>query len=252
MNINTSSALADIIVTRSDFIIDEWVARVFDQIAASRGHSRTTIIDSLPKYLIEIGNVLYSSKPSGPMKISLHTAREHGETRVTLGYEVRDVVAEYSILREVILAEAKKTKQLDENVLTELSRISDAGLINAVESFLEKTVIKKEVAALRTAEYSQKILNGFFMQAPDPMAILSGPEHVFTLANEHYLDFIGRNPLGRKVREVFTEEEAGNFFSILDEVYQTGVPYIGTEMSFRKPADNGEMGQHWINIHYYP
>ncbi|RYZ73145.1 MAG: PAS domain-containing protein, partial [Proteobacteria bacterium] len=252
MKTNTSSALADLIVTRSDSIVEEWVARVLDQIPASRGHSKKTIIDSLPKYLIEIGNVLRASKPSEPMKISLHTAREHGDTRVPLGYEVRDVVAEYSILREVILFEAKKTKELEELVLIELSRISDAGLINAVESFLEKTVIKKEVAALRTAEYSQKLLNGFFMQAPEPMAILSGPEHVFTVANQHYLDFIGRDPVGRKVRDVFTDEEAGNFFSILDEVYQTGVPYIGTEMSFKKPAEVGELSQHWINIHYYP
>ncbi len=252
MKKNSSSALADLIVIRSDTIVDEWVDRVLDQIPVSRAHSRKTIIDSLPKYLIEISSVLRSSKSTEHMKNSLHTAREHGETRVPLAYEVRDVVAEYSILREVILAVAKKSEHLEEIVLTELSRISDAGLINAVEAFLEKTVIKKEVAALRTAEYSQKLLNGFFMQAPEPMAILSGPEHVFTVANQHYLDFVGRNPLGRRVRDVFTDEEAGTFFSILDRVYQTGVPYIGTEMPFKKPSANGEMSQHWINIHYYP
>lgn len=90
------------------------------------------------------------------------------------------------------------------------------------------------------------------MQAPEPMVIMSGPEHVFTVANQPYIDFIGRDPRGKAVREVFTPQEAGNFFGLLDEVYRTGVPYIGKALPFKKKLPSGDLQDRWINIGYYP
>jgi len=101
-------------------------------------------------------------------------------------------------------------------------------------------------------ENRRQELHDFFMQAPVALCILSGPEHVYTLANPLFLQTSGRNPVGKKVREAFTEAEAGNFFRILDDVYQTGIPHIGKELPFPRQQENGEMTQLYLNIGYHP
>ncbi|WNG60629.1 PAS domain-containing protein [Archangium gephyra] len=101
-------------------------------------------------------------------------------------------------------------------------------------------------------ENSRQELHDFFMQAPVALCILSGPEHVYTLANPLFLQMSGRNPVGKKVREAFTEAEAGNFFKILDDVYQTGIPYIGRELLFQRQLENGELTQLYLDMGYHP
>ncbi|MDY7231001.1 PAS domain-containing protein [Hyalangium rubrum] len=99
---------------------------------------------------------------------------------------------------------------------------------------------------------SRQELRDFFMQAPVALCILSGPEHVFTLANPLYLQMVGRDPIGKKVREAFTEEEAGKFFKILDEVYRTGIPYIGKEQPFPRQKERGEAARFSLTLGYHP
>ncbi len=92
-------------------------------------------------------------------------------------------------------------------------------------------------------------LHSLFMQAPIPICTLEGPEHTFTLANPPYIELSGRCVLGKTVREVYSEEEAGKFFEILDGVYETGKPFIGTEIMVKHPGGEEER---YINIGYHP
>jgi PAS domain S-box-containing protein len=119
------------------------------------------------------------------------------------------------------------------------------------EAGLRQSQAQRSVA-LAQAETARDELYQFFMQAPEPMVRFSGPEHVFTLSNPANNQLIGFDPLNRKVREVFTEEEAGNFFKILDQVYQTGVPFNGKELPFKKPGKEGATELRWLNVGYYP
>ncbi len=67
--------------------------------------------------------------------------------------------------------------------------------------------------------------------APAMICILKGPNHVFEIANEPYYQLIGRKDIiGKAVREVLPEVENQGFFEILDEVYATGKPFIGSEV----------------------
>ncbi len=102
------------------------------------------------------------------------------------------------------------------------------------------------------AEAARQDLYDFFMQAPAALCIMLGPEHVFTLANGPYLELVGRDVVGKPVREAFSFEEGGNFFHLLDGVYRTGVPYIGQELPFRRPNAHGVMTDHLLNIGYHP
>ncbi|UYL07977.1 response regulator [Bdellovibrio sp. SKB1291214] len=248
-----SKQFAELILKEKSYIKQTWLQSVRSQLVQSRRFDDATIIDSLDKYLIEVADALISSASVNQMSDFVATAREHGTTRVQLGYQVREVALEYSLLREVILLLHENGETPSAEAIKQFNRINDAGLINAVEEFLGLTVIAVERAARREAEAAQTMLSEFFMQAPEPMVILSGPNHVFKVANQPYIDFVGRNPVGKSVREAFSEEEAGGFFQILDEVYRTGIPYIGREMLFRRQSseNSSEFTDHYVNFGYY-
>ena len=93
-----------------------------------------------------------------------------------------------------------------------------------------------------------------FRNAPAAICILRGPEHVFDTVNEDYQRlFPGRLLLGRTVREALPELKDQGFFELLDRVYQTGEPYLGTEILVRvdKHGD-GTLASAWFNFVYQP
>jgi PAS domain S-box-containing protein len=95
-------------------------------------------------------------------------------------------------------------------------------------------------------------LRHFFKQAPNPLALLMGPEYTFVLANDPYLQLIGRDPTNRKIRDVFTEGEANDFLALLDQVFQTGNPYLGQELPFLRANARGGFDDLFINLAYHP
>lgn len=76
--------------------------------------------------------------------------------------------------------------------------------------------------------------NNLLEQAPVATALMTGPEHVFQLANPLYLQIVGRKSLiGLTYREAFPELVDTTVPDILDRVYQTGVPFVTHEMLIR-------------------
>lgn len=75
------------------------------------------------------------------------------------------------------------------------------------------------------------LLRELFEQAPGFIAVLTGPTHVFQLANDAYRRLVGRgNLVGHSVAEALPEVVGQGFTDILDEVWRTGVPYSGQNM----------------------
>jgi len=71
-------------------------------------------------------------------------------------------------------------------------------------------------------------LADLFEQAPAFFTLLRGPEHVFEMMNSSYQQLMGnRSLLGKPVHEAVPEAEGQGFIKLLDEVYQTGKPYVG-------------------------
>ena len=85
--------------------------------------------------------------------------------------------------------------------------------------------VTSEVRAEREAAGEAERLRGMFGQAPGFMAMLRGPDHVFELANAAYVRLVGREVLGRPVREALPEVEGQGFFELLDEVYASGTAF---------------------------
>jgi PAS domain-containing protein len=73
-----------------------------------------------------------------------------------------------------------------------------------------------------------------FQQAPAPIALLRGREHVYEVVNDAYTALVGgRDLLGKSVKDALPEVDAQGYVEILDGVYRTGQPYIGTGITVK-------------------
>jgi signal transduction histidine kinase len=108
---------------------------------------------------------------------------------------------------------------------------------------LERT--KKE------AELAREALREVFLQAPVPIAILTGPNHLFSLTNPAYDALVGRPVLGKTLMQAFTEAEVGYYLPILDQVFRTGEPVNIHEAELHLPNARGVVEDRYIDVAYH-
>ena len=81
----------------------------------------------------------------------------------------------------------------------------------------------RQEASTATAILERSRLAALFEQAPAAIAVLDGPDHVFTLANPPYQRMTGhRNLKNRPVRDAFPELAGQGLLELLDRVFETG------------------------------
>lgn len=82
------------------------------------------------------------------------------------------------------------------------------------------------------AEIERKKMFNLFINAPALICVLRGPDHIYELANKPYKKLIGlkRNLIGIPMHKAIPELKQQGFFEILDNVYKTGIPYVGKEI----------------------
>jgi PAS domain S-box-containing protein len=114
--------------------------------------------------------------------------------------------------------------------------------------------VTEQVLAEKYRNEENERLRGLFEQAPGFMAVLRGPEHVFELTNQSYLQLIGhRQILGKAVRQALPELTGQRFFELLDGVYTSGEPFIGHAMQARLQREpDGPMEERYIDLVYQP
>ncbi len=97
-------------------------------------------------------------------------------------------------------------------------------------------------------------LHSLFMQAPAPIIVLSGPEHHVELVNAPYQRLVSREVrVGRPLRETFPELESQGIFAILDQVYTSGTPFEGKELSVRlRASEEAQEQERFFNFVYQP
>jgi PAS domain S-box-containing protein len=111
-----------------------------------------------------------------------------------------------------------------------------------------------EQAARVEAEAARARLHDLLMQAPAAMSILRGPGHRYEFANPLVQPNRNRaDILGKTVREVLPEVVEQGVVAILDEVYTTGTPFIGTEFPVRfDRRRDGVLEEAYYNFVYQP
>ncbi|HEY2462156.1 MAG TPA: response regulator [Candidatus Acidoferrum sp.] len=92
---------------------------------------------------------------------------------------------------------------------------------------------KRERQLRGAAEFERNQLQELFSQAPVGIAALKGPEHHWSFLNAAYVEIVGRPAehfLGKPIRETMPVLENQGYLKLLDEVYETGVAFVGNEM----------------------
>ena len=136
------------------------------------------------------------------------------------------------------------------------------GVFAIVVKTTEKVNIERTLAAERIAvmeankrpSAESTFLRDLFEQAPSFMAILSGPAHVFVLANTSYQQLVGgRNVVGLTIRDALPEVVAQGFVDLLDGVFTTGKPFIGsgTRLMLDQTVGGGA-GERFLDFIYQP
>ena len=68
---------------------------------------------------------------------------------------------------------------------------------------------------------TRELLVEVFQRSPSFTAVVSGPDHVFELANDRYMELVGhRDILGKPVREALPEINGQGFVALLDEAFR--------------------------------
>ncbi|HST59171.1 MAG TPA: GAF domain-containing protein, partial [Longimicrobium sp.] len=91
--------------------------------------------------------------------------------------------------------------------------------------------------------------------APAMIAVLRGPDHVLEIANPLYLRLVGKGPdiVGKSVREALPELTGQGIYELLDDVYTSGNPFIGTEVGvLLDRLGDGSLDEAFFNFSYKP
>lgn len=111
------------------------------------------------------------------------------------------------------------------------------------------------VLARREREAELRRWREYFRQAPAAVALLRGPEHVFDFANDAYLRLIGggRDITGQPVLKALPEVAEQGFIDLLDSVYSSGKPYVGSgvQVQLRRGSD-GDGENRVVDFVYEP
>ena len=116
-----------------------------------------------------------------------------------------------------------------------------AGRPVGVVALVVETTAK--VQAERSLKAERENFARLFEQAPSFMALLSGPEHRFQLANPKYLKLVGhRQIMGMTVAEALPDAAAQGYVDLLDRVYASGVAYTAYGAKYAVQVSPGGPG----------
>lgn len=121
--------------------------------------------------------------------------------------------------------------------------------LRAYSEILSRTRSDLNVA-LQETRAQRGDLHDFFTQVPAPMVIFLGPEFRFHLANPSYVQLVQRDVEGKTLREAFTDEEVGYYLPLLTKVYQTGEPFVGSDLPVDLKSSDGSVRNLRINVSY--
>lgn len=119
----------------------------------------------------------------------------------------------------------------------------------------ERTLTEREHEWLvRQVETERSHLAGIVDASPTLMSIMDGPDHVFRQMNDPLLAYLGgRDAIGKPLREVIPEVAGQGYFEVVDEVYRTGEPFIGSRLPVTIETESGgPPEQRYLDLNIQP
>ena len=202
-------------------------ARLYPAGATSTdGETSYEVPESIVRYVERSGSpiVLADARTDPSFREDPYLARARARSVLCLPILVHSRVVGLLYLENNLIAGAFSADRLAllEVVSTQLGiSLENTRLSEEREEQAAQAARQEAIAATVILERSR--LSAFFDQAPAAIAMLDGPDHVFTLANYVYERMTGNRALkGRAVRVAFPELAGQGYFELLDRVFQTG------------------------------
>ena len=122
------------------------------------------------------------------------------------------------------------------------------GVLVVCTETTEQVLANKRIAAERDQ------LGQLFEQAPTFMALLSGPNHRFEIANPSYLTLVGqRQVVGKTLAEALPDAVEQGYLTLLDGVYASGEAYIAKGAKFVSQGSPDAPGaERFVDFVYQP
>ena len=146
---------------------------------------------------------------------------------------------------------------VDVTELQRLRSLAHGALFYERGAAVESGVLRRAEAVQRLNERLEeegRRLRALFVQAPGFVAILSGPDHVFSMTNLAYQALIGdRDIVGRPLREALPEVVEQGFVALLDTVVATKRPFVGRNVRIMlQAASRAEPQERFVDFVYQP
>ncbi|MES2686116.1 MAG: PAS domain-containing protein [Pseudomonadota bacterium] len=116
------------------------------------------------------------------------------------------------------------------------------------------TETTRMVLAERHQRAEQERLQSLFSQAPGFVAIMRGPDHVFEIANQAYVQLTGfRDVIGKPLALALPEVVEQGFVKLLDQVFTSGQPYVGRSVRLMLNRErDAPPTEAWLDFVYQP
>ena len=130
-------------------------------------------------------------------------------------------------------------------------------LVTVVEttSRVEAQKLEAEREQLLTqVQLERSRLTDVFEQAPMAVAVLTGPDHIYTIVSPAYARYVGnRTLIGRAFRDALPEAASADAVALMDRVYSTGEPVRRAEQVVPIDRDGDGVPEEYIfNVSYQP
>ncbi|GAA4751471.1 hypothetical protein GCM10023264_17740 [Sphingomonas daechungensis] len=218
-----------------------------------------------------VGKAMFEAFPSDPDSESHQSLRSSLERVVRTGQRDEIALIRYDIqlpsggyeerywsaTHTPLLEDGKTAYILQHTVdVTELHRLrtfaAEAGHYHREEAGVFQRAHAVQEAYQTLAQETQR-LRTLFEQAPGFIAVITGPEQRFQLANAAYQRLVGgRDVVGKTVAEALPEVVDQGFVTLLDQVIATGEPYIGRSVSVMLEAEGGPLEERFLDFIYQP
>jgi PAS domain S-box-containing protein len=128
--------LADFLRERRAAILDRWEAAV-RKLRPAQGLRRPALLDHIPEFLEELAAFVGDLREHRPAAPPENIPRVHAVERLEMGYELADVVEEYSVLRSSIIemAAEEHAPAVRSNELPRLHRAIDLAIALSVQRY---------------------------------------------------------------------------------------------------------------------
>ncbi|MEJ8802623.1 CHASE domain-containing protein [Pontibacter sp. H249] len=135
-------------------------------------------------------------------------------------------------------------------VLTDTPRFGSNGdFLGFIGSVIDITEMKE---AERKVKQNAELLQKLFLEVPAVVGLVRAPDYQYVLANSQYRRLYGNRPLvGKTIYEAHTDLEGEGFFKRIEEVFETGKPFIGNEVTATIEDSRGKQNA-YFNLVYQP